>query len=240
VQCNTAIAPSTAAARCDCQGCSTARFCQACVLAAGPPRRHRPQDPSPSPKSKTVCSPPSAPLSHHELALRRNLQLRQETGADTAPALLQLVSLYSLWSVGENGDQVALVKGSEALGQLLERHRRGPPVDHALETAARWQHARKESRALLLIMEQLLAERRAALGARVRHPGVTRTLYQLGRQLKVIVVRFGQQHFLMRRAPLAGNGTAREGDSVPGSSAEGHLTRLARPRTAAGRTGHLL
>jgi hypothetical protein len=143
----------------------------------------RPNGSFPAPKSKVVRMPPSAPFAHHEAALQRNLQLRRKTGADAAPAMVQLVGLYTLWSAGEDGEMMAVTKGLAAQEQLLERHRRGPPVDHALEAATRWSFETQEDEFHIELQQHLLRERLKTLGR--EHPATTQALVQLGRTMKV-------------------------------------------------------
>ncbi len=121
-------------------------------------------DGSLAPKVKSVRPPPFVPLGEQEAALLRDLEFRRATGADAAPVQLQLVSLYLIWAAGDD-PRDSFAKGEAVLREVLERHRRGPPVKDAIAAAARWHYRRGQYAEALALDRELLEEQRATLGS---------------------------------------------------------------------------
>ncbi len=128
-------------------------------------------------KIKNVRPPPFVPLDRQEEALLKDLEFRRATGADVLPVQFQLIALYLIWSAGDD-PRDSFSKGEAMLQQVLERHRRGPPVDNAIATAARWHFDRGQLEQALPFFQELLTEQRARLG--VDHPTVATTLCNIG------------------------------------------------------------
>lgn len=115
------------------------------------------------PKTKIARLPAFVPLEQMEARLLEELRLREANGDDVVPLLFHLIGLYLVWS--EDGPVESFEKkGEKILKRLLVLHRRGPPIDNAINTAASWYHDRGQFEEALPFYEELLADQRAALG----------------------------------------------------------------------------
>ncbi len=159
------------------------------------------------PKTKSVRPPPFVPLNEQEAVLLKDLEFRRATGADVLPVQFQLIQLYSIWAAGDDPSD-SFAKGEALLQQVLERHRRGPPVENAIETAARWHDRRGQFSAALAFHQELLAEERVRLGP--DHPALASALNNTAQAL-IALGRFGKARRCLeealdikRRAPSVG------------------------------------
>ncbi len=130
-----------------------------------------------TPKIKNVRPPPFVPLDRQERALLKDLEFRRATSADVLPVQFQLIALYIIWAAGDD-PRDSFAKGEAVLKQVLERHRRGPPVENAVSTAANWFYKRAEFGKALPFYEELLKEQRARVGP--DHHAVAATLSNIG------------------------------------------------------------
>ncbi len=133
-------------------------------------------------KIKNVRPPPFVSLDRQEGALLKDLEFRRATGADVLPVQFQLIALYLIWAAGDD-PRDSFAKGEAVLKQVLERHRRGPSVENAIATAARWYYDRGQFEEALPFYEELLEEQRVRLGP--DHHAVAATLNNLGNLHKV-------------------------------------------------------
>ncbi len=163
-----------------------------------------------TPKIKSVRPPPFVPLGKQEAALLKDLEFRRATGADVLPVQFQLIALYLIWAAGDDPRE-SFAKGEAVLKQVLERHRRGPPVENAIETAASWYYDRGQFEEALPFYEELLEEQRVRLGP--DHHAVATTLNNIGLVHQVGAPR---RRFPTGRADkiAAGHGQPAEGSGV--------------------------
>ncbi len=135
------------------------------------------EDSTLTPKIKNVRPPPFVSLDRQEGALLKDLEFRRATGADVLPVQFQLIALYLIWAAGDD-PRDSFAKGEAVLKQVMERHRRGPPVENAVETAADWYYKRGEFDKALPFYQELLEEQRVRLGP--DHHAVAATLNNIG------------------------------------------------------------
>jgi hypothetical protein len=134
------------------------------------------------PKVRSLRPPPFVPLDQQEATLLKSLAFRRAAGGDVLPVQFQLIALYLIWSAGDD-PRDSFAKGEAVVREVLERHRRGPPVPNAVSVAADWYYRRGQFELALPLHEEDVHQRRAELGP--EHPIVGKALNNLGMLLSV-------------------------------------------------------